>query len=44
MGTRTWPVFVVGLTALLALIILPGLISLRQAARIYDEILGIQSA
>lgn len=42
--TRTWPVFVLGLGSLLALLFLPGAVSLRRSDEIYREIRQIQSA
>lgn len=42
--SRTWPVFVVGLGSLLALLFLPGIAALRRSDEIYREIRHIQGA
>lgn len=42
--TRTWPVFVLGLGSLLALLFLPGFVTLRRSDEIYKEIRQIQAA
>jgi signal transduction histidine kinase len=44
MRNRTWPVFFVGLGALLLLILLAGVAAVRQSSQMYDEIRAIQSA
>jgi signal transduction histidine kinase len=44
MGTRTWPVFLVGLGSLLALLFLPGVTALRRTEEVYSDIRAIQEA
>src|SRR5688572_15871209 len=41
---RTWPVFVVGIGSLLALLFLPGIVALRKTASVYREIQVIQDS
>ena len=41
---RTWPVFLVGIGSLLALLFLPGLVALRRTASVYLDIRRIQTA
>jgi signal transduction histidine kinase len=44
LGSRTWPVFLVGLGSLLALLFLPGITSLRRTAVVYREVRATQEA
>jgi signal transduction histidine kinase len=44
MRTRTWPVFLVGLGSLLALLFLPGITALQRTEVVYGEIRDIQEA
>jgi signal transduction histidine kinase len=44
MRNRTWPVFLVGLGSLLALLFLPGVIALQKTQDVYDNIRAIQEA
>jgi signal transduction histidine kinase len=44
MLNRTWPVFLVGLGSLLALLFLPGVAALRKTQEVYDRIRAVQQA
>jgi signal transduction histidine kinase len=44
MLNRTWPVFLVGLGSLLALLFLPGLAALHKTQEVYDRIRALQQA
>ena len=44
MRNRTWPVFLVGLGSLLALLFLPGIAALRKTQDVYDNIRAVQEA
>jgi len=42
--SRTWPVFLIGIGSLLALLFLPGIVALRKTASVYRDIRRIQDA
>lgn len=42
MRNRTWPVFLIGLGSLLALLFLPGSAALRKTQEVYDNIRAVQ--
>jgi len=44
MRNRTWPVFLIGLGSLLALLFLPGIAALRKTQDVYDRIRVVQDA
>jgi signal transduction histidine kinase len=44
MRNRTWPVFLVGLGSLLALLFLPGTAALRKTQDVYDNIRSVQES
>jgi signal transduction histidine kinase len=44
MRNRTWPVFILGLSSLLALLFLPGVTAVRKTQAVYDDIRAVQEA
>ena len=44
MRNRTWPVFLIGLASLLALLFLPGTAALRKTQEVYDNIRSLQES